>query len=257
MPGLLLFINQSLIFSRYTVIAKGCIFRHQEKEHIMIMKKMSSVLLVITCMVVTSGCAASYAAGKENNPRTPSATTTAATAASTDETKTPPAPPATEAPAQMPQKPSADNTISEEKAVQIALDHARLKKEDVSFITSHPDFDDGRYVYDIEFYKDMTEYDYEIDAATGEILSFDFDIEGYAPAQPAQSGQISLDQAKQIATSYAGVSGVTFTKAYLDYDDGYAVYEIEFIAGTTEYDVEVDASSGAVREFDAESIYDD
>ncbi|MBR0092210.1 MAG: PepSY domain-containing protein, partial [Lachnospiraceae bacterium] len=49
----------------------------------------------------------------------------------------------------------------------------------------------------------------------------------------------------------------TFTKAHLDYDDGIAVYEIEFIAGTMEYDVEVDARTGAVREFDAESIYDD
>ena len=188
-----------------------------------------------------------------------------------------------------PQQQTTPNTaaatdIGEAKARQIALSHAGLKDGDVTFIKSHPDYDDGRYVYDVEFYKDMTEYDYEIDAYTGNILSFDFDVEGYAiqapapaptpapaqPAQPAQptqpapqqqtnpgNGNITLDRAKSIALQRAGVSNATFTKAHLDYDDGIAVYEIDFIAGTMEYDVEVHAQTGAVLEFDAESIYDD
>lgn len=187
-------------------------------------------------------------------------------------------------------------TISEERAREIALTHAGLTEKDVTFILSHPDFDDGRYVYDVEFYKDMTEYDYEIDAYSGAILSFDFDIESYAaapqqqaqapaqtpaapqqttpsvpqaPAAPQQTPQtpaapqpaaaaITLDQAKQIALNHAGVAAANavFTESEFDYDDGYPVYQIDFIAGNMEYEVEVDANTGAIREYDAESVYD-
>lgn len=159
-------------------------------------------------------------------------------------------------------------TISEERAREIALTHAGLTEKDVTFILSHPDFDDGRYVYDVEFYKDMTEYDYEIDAYSGAILSFDFDIESYAaapqqtpqaPAAPQQTAAaITLDQAKQIALNYAGVAAANavFTESEFEYEDGYPVYQIDFIAGNMEYEVEVDANTGAIREYDFESVYD-
>lgn len=35
--------------------------------------------------------------------------------------------------------------------------------------------DDGRTVYEIEFYYNTTEYEYKINASTGEILEFDSD----------------------------------------------------------------------------------
>lgn len=49
---------------------------------------------------------------------------------------------------------------------------------------------------------------------------------------------------------------VTMKEAKLEYDDGKAVYQIEFFDTQTEYDYKIDASSGAVLEFDKESIYD-
>ena len=73
------------------------------------------------------------------------------------------------------------------------LSHAGLTADQVTFVRSKLDRDDGRLMYDVEFYtSDYKEYDYEIDAATGEILSYDYDAEGYSnqpnatPAPPSR-----------------------------------------------------------------------
>ena len=61
-----------------------------------------------------------------------------------------------------------------------------------------------------------------------------------------------MDKAKAIALGDAGLSssGVTFTKAKLDKDDGTVVYEVEFFKGNTEYDYEINAVSGKIRDKD-------
>ncbi|MBQ3373269.1 MAG: PepSY domain-containing protein [Oscillospiraceae bacterium] len=65
---------------------------------------------------------------------------------------------------------------------------------------------------------------------------------------------LSLEQAKQEAVNYAGVrmEEVTFTKAYQGWDDGRAVYEIEFYANGTEYDMDVDVLTGRITDFSRE-----
>ena len=142
--------------------------------------------------------------------------------------------------------------IGIEKAKEIAMSHAGVSPGSVSFVKAKLDTEDGVKVYDIEFYSGNVEYDYEINAATGAIVSFDQDIENYTiPAQPAAPTQaaasvISVDKAKQVALSHAGVSGASFTKVKLDTDDGVRVYEIEFKVGNVEYEYEINASSGAI-----------
>ncbi len=65
---------------------------------------------------------------------------------------------------------------------------------------------------------------------------------------PNAGGQISLDDAKTAALTDAGVtaSDVRYTKEKLDYEDGIAVYELEFYAGNAEYEYEINAETGAV-----------
>lgn len=197
--------------------------------------------------------------------------TAAATTAQPAETQ--PAPAATVAPATTAAQ--SNNTVGDigiEKAKEIAMSHAGVSVGSVSFVKAKIDTEDGVKVYDIEFYSGNVEYDYEINAATGAIVSFDQDIENYAvPTQPAAPTQpqsaaptqsatqpqtaaptqaaasvISVDKAKQIALSHAGVSGASFKKVKLDTDDGVRVYEIEFKVGNVEYDYDIDASSGAI-----------
>ena len=71
-----------------------------------------------------------------------------------------------------------DIMLSEEEAKKIALIHAELTLDQVTFIKSEVDRDDERINYEIEFYtNDQKEYDYEIDPYTGDILSYDYDVD--------------------------------------------------------------------------------
>ena len=143
--------------------------------------------------------------------------------------------------------------ITEDQAREIALADAGLTAEEVTFLKTKLDRDDGRLVYDVEFYNaDYTEYDYEIDAADGTILSSDFDAEGYtAPADSATA--ITADQAKEIAL--AEVPGATVDDIYefeLDRDDGRLEYEGAIWYDGTEYEFTIDGYSGAIRSWEAD-----
>ena len=143
-------------------------------------------------------------------------------------------------------------SITPDEAKQAALDHAQLTAEQVVFTQAKLDYDDGRAVYDIEFYSGNKEYDYEIDAASGKVLEFDHDIENFDIS--SVQVKLSLDEAKAVALKNAKLSenDVVFTKAKLDYDDGRAVYDIEFYSGNKEYDYEIDANTGKILDRDIE-----
>ena len=72
--------------------------------------------------------------------------------------------------------PSAnDAKLTVEEAKDIALKHAGLTADEVRFIKADFDIDHGVGEFDIEFDKGNMEYEYEIHADTGEILSFEQD----------------------------------------------------------------------------------
>lgn len=71
-----------------------------------------------------------------------------------------------------------ETMITEDDAKSIALEHAGLSESQVTYIKIGIDREDGRDVYDVEFYTDNEkEYDYEIDPYTGQILDFDYDAD--------------------------------------------------------------------------------
>ncbi len=150
--------------------------------------------------------------------------------------------------------------IGLEAAKRVALEHAGLKEEEVGFAHTKLELEDGIWQYDVEFYQDSTrtEYDYDIDALTGKILSFDHDAEYYPQGtggdSPTGDGQITGDKAKEIALEYAGVAQeeAQFLEVSYDYDDGRAEFEIEWHVGRTEYACDVDAVTGEVLGFEKE-----
>ena len=157
-----------------------------------------------------------------------------------------------------------ENYITREQAEAIALQHAGLKELEVKFVKGSLSYDDGKAEYEIEFWKDHKEYDYEIDAVTGNILSYDYDIESYViPGSQNGSGKQSTSskdtgsyitdaQAKATALQHAGFqeSDVQFVNGYLSKDDGRAEYEIEFWKDNREYDYEIDAVTGEILGYD-------
>ena len=169
------------------------------------------------------------------------------------------------APAAASPSPSAGQTtggqaaaVTEEQARETALSHAGLTADQVTFVRSKLDRDDGRLMYDVEFYtSDYKEYDYEIDASTGEILSYDYDAEGYSYQPNATPGTaITAEQARAIAL--AEVPGAAESDIYefeTDRDDGRLEYEGKIIYNNTEYEFTIDGYSGAIREWDAEPFH--
>ena len=158
-----------------------------------------------------------------------------------------------------PTKPSTGTaSITAEQAKAAALNHAGLTSSQVTFIQSKLDWEDGRQVYDVEFYTaDYKEYDYEIDASTGEVVKYDYDAEHYTRPQDTSGTQLSTEQAKDIALAQVpGASDSNVRKAHLDRDDGRTIYEVEILYNAVEYDFEIDAYSGEIISYDYESIYD-
>ncbi len=200
------------------------------------------------------------------------------------------------------------------EAMEHALSDAGLALADVTLTRQELQRDGGRNCYEIEFVSETHVYEYEIDAATGEVRGVSIhalgtegatasasqgqtgmgqpDAENGQPEpsgqqpgtaegqsqsegdQPEASGQQpptagqtnpqsrpagaveTIDAAKAAALADAGlaVSDVTFTKEKLDWDDGIAVYDIEFLTADTEYDYEIDAATGAVLDKSAELL---
>lgn len=177
------------------------------------------------------------------------------------------------------------SAIGEASAQNYAFADAGVDPASATILKTEFDFDDGHFVYDIEFVANGYEYDYQVKSSDGTILKRELDptgaaltgqgtvqnqtqnsdvqnqtqnsaTESAAATSQQASAQISLDDAKNTALSDAGVSAsdVTYTKDRLDYDDGVSVYDIEFYTSDQSYDYEIDANTGAILQKSVESF---
>ena len=165
-------------------------------------------------------------------------------------TQTETADPAAPAPAQ---NATGTGTVDEAAAQKIALEHAGVNAADATIIKSKLDYEDGRQVYDIEWYAGGAKYDYEIATDTGEIISSAYEEK----TMGADSKNVTVSEADAKKTALDRVSGATDKDLYewkLDYDDGRPEYEGKIIYGGTEYEFTIDAATGSVMEWDAEKV---
>ena len=146
-----------------------------------------------------------------------------------------------------PSTPADGNYIGEAAAKSAALSHAGVA--DAVWTKAQFDRDDGRYVYELEFVADNTEFDYKIDAITGEVVESSRESFYGGPTSGQTGGSpIGEAAAKSAALSHAGVSesDASRIRVEFDYDDGFALYEVEFRVGRVEYEYEIDAYSGSI-----------
>ena len=118
-------------------------------------------------------------ASNQNNTETTAAATQAATQAPTEAAPTVPttAAPAAATPAATiapvtaaPAQNNANGAVTLEEAVNIALKDAGFTAADVIFTKKAQDTDDGVQKYEIEFTNGGYEYEYDINASTGQII---------------------------------------------------------------------------------------
>lgn len=148
--------------------------------------------------------------------------------------------------------------ISLDEAKQTALADAGAAADAVTFTKEKLDYDDGLSVYEIEFYTSTRAYEYEIDAATGVIISRSEETHhnnnGHSSHSVNEHSVWDSEAVKAIAADHAGVSveEVQFTKVKQDTEDGLAVFEVEFTKDGKEYEYTIDAATGAVLEFEVD-----
>lgn len=144
------------------------------------------------------------------------------------------------------QSTASSGAIDEAQARSIALEHAGVAESDAKFYRVERDNDDGRAVYEVEFYSGNTEYDYEISAETGEILSYDSDIEGWAAQSGnAEGSAVTLEQARALVAERVPGAAASDVQIEQDREDGRDIYEGEVYYDRTEYEFEIDASTGS------------
>ena len=146
--------------------------------------------------------------------------------------------------------------IGLEAAKEKALADAGVSASAVTYTKTKLDHEDGVLVYDLEFYTATHKYEYEIHASTGAVMSRNVEMfrNGSGSGSGNAGSYIGIDKAKSIAVEHAGfsVSNVIFSKAKLENDDGYIVYEVEFYKDGMEYEYTIDALNGDILEFDSE-----
>ena len=150
--------------------------------------------------------------------------------------------------------------IGLEAAKQAALNHAGVSASQATFLEAEYDYDDGRMVYEVEFHVNGTEYEYEIDAQTGDVVKHKTEQNGTNTGSSGSSANtasyIGESAAKAAALKHAGVSesSTKYCNAWLEYDDGRPeCYEVEFMANNTRYEYKISLTSATVLESEQES----
>lgn len=155
---------------------------------------------------------------------------------------------------------STKKYIGESKALDVVYKHAKVNEKDVSNLEINMDYDDGVMVYDIEFYYNKLEYDYEINALNGNIVDYEHDKEVNVSVKPESSDKknyISKVDARDIVLKRAGVTKVNDYEIEFEYQAGVAVYEIDFETTTKSYEIIMNALTGEIIYYDVENEEDD
>ena len=154
---------------------------------------------------------------------------------------------------------SGTQDIGEDAALQAALEAAGVSESDASRLRISKDRDDGRVVYEIRFDVDQTEYDYDVLASDGQILSSDVELrnddrDDDDDRNRGSNADVAISREEAIDIALAKVSGATENdiRIELDHDDGRYKYEGDIIYERVEYDFEIDANSGDVLEWSEE-----
>ena len=166
--------------------------------------------------------------------------------------------------------------IGVEAAKSAAFAHAGLDASQVTMGEVDFDYEDGRMVYELEFYANGAEYEYDIDASTGAVAKSSQEggrtqtgsgagsdgasgnVPSGAGSGTAQSGaggtsaDIGREAALAAALNHAGVSQdqVYGLEVKQEYDDGHLEYEIEFKTGGWEYEYTISAADGAILDYE-------
>lgn len=144
-----------------------------------------------------------------------------------------------------------NGSISADEAKNIALKHAGIEPSDNNYVKIKEEWENGQAVYDVEFYSGNMKYDYDITKAKGEIISYEYEAEGFYPSQTSGKA-VSAEDVKKAALSKVNGAGEQNIRIWEEWEDGRKVYEGEIFYNNAEYEFEADASTGQMIEWSFE-----
>lgn len=145
-----------------------------------------------------------------------------------------------------------EDVIGEEAALETAIKEAGVKASDVANSYVELESDDGIAKYEVEFYTNNTEYNFEIDAQSGNILSYEKEnAEGSYSVDGNSKANISSDEAKETALKKADVKSADVYDMDIELEHG--MYEVSFDCSGIEYEIVIDADTGNVVHFTTEN----
>lgn len=177
---------------------------------------------------------------------------------------------------------SSGDVITAANAKEIALKDAGVAAEQATFVKAKLDNEDGGLVYEVEFLSNNCEYEYDIDAATGEILKREIEGEKKNSGNSGNSSSkdstdkaatnnssknsadktastntdsgITAEKAQEIALNHAGLSASEVQKLEVEKDTehGVLIYDVEFEKGQTEYSYEISVEDGSILSYEKE-----
>ena len=167
---------------------------------------------------------------------------------------------------------ASQNLVSNVKQVtpEVAKSIMLNKVPGANILEFSYDGDDKTPKYDGTLIKDNYEYEVDVNAKTGQIIKFEKEAvfvanNGSANNTSTNNQQATTQQSTAAKNSYIGeakaksimlnkVPGATIRSFYFD-GDSTPEYDGELIKDGYEYDISVDAVTGAIREFSKERIY--
>lgn len=159
------------------------------------------------------------------------------------------------------QQPANAEYITQEEALKIANERVEGEVVEISL-----DSDDRRVHFDVEMKDGTYEYEFDIDAVSGDVFDFERDrddddsnrsqtqstsVQSGGTAQVANTEDaLTMEEAIAIA-----LNEVTGTVTDAERDDNY--YEIEVRDGNVEYEFDIDAFTGEILKFEKDTEDDD
>ena len=148
---------------------------------------------------------------------------------------------------------AANTPITPENALDIALEDADVNNQDVRDVEVEREKDH----IEVEFEKSGKEYEYKIDAETGEILNEKPPVTPEKPAEkPTEkpAAKITKEEAINLALAHAGLTKeqVRDLDVERDKERGTLYYEVDFESCTYEYEYEIHAETGEILKAEKE-----
>ncbi|MDO4345067.1 MAG: PepSY domain-containing protein, partial [Eubacteriales bacterium] len=144
--------------------------------------------------------------------------------------------------------------VTEEQAVETALKDAGVTEAEITNLRVKKEIDDGVEEYNVDFYVENKEYEYEINASTGEIRSRDMEIDDDFVDSSEKSSALTEAEILKILQEKVPEVQEKDVRMKLEKERSGLVYEGEINMGFAkgEYEFEIDALTGQIIKWEEE-----